>query len=78
MRTTANGLKGRTEWDAVNWRCANRNVRNLRRRIFRATQAGDWKTVAGLQKLMLRSHSNRLLAVRRVTQENKGKRTAGL
>ena len=78
MQTTANGPKGLTEWDAVNWRGVNRNVRNLRRRIFRATQTGDWKTVNGLQKLMLRSRSNRLSAVRRVTQENKGKRTAGL
>ena len=68
----------RTEWSAVNWRCANRNVRNLRRRIFRATQAEDWKTVNGLQKLMLRSYSNRLVSVQRVTQENRGKRTAGL
>jgi hypothetical protein len=38
VQTTANGPKGQTEWDTVNWRCANRNVRNLRRRIFRATQ----------------------------------------
>jgi RNA-directed DNA polymerase len=78
VQTTANGPTERTEWSAVNWRCANRNVRNLRRRIFRATQAEDWKTVNGLQKLMLRSYSNRLVAVRRVTQENRGKRTAGL
>ena len=78
MQTTANGPTGPSEWSAVNWRCAHRNVRNLRRRIFRATQAGDWKTVNGLQKLMLRSYSNRLVAVRRVTQENQGKRTAGL
>ena len=78
MQTTANGPTERTEWNTVNWRCAHRNVRNLRRRIFRATQAGDWKTVNGLQKLMLRSYSNRLVSVRRVTQENRGKRTAGL
>ena len=78
MQTSANGPTERTDWSAVNWRCANRNVRNLRRRIFRATQAEDWKTVNGLQKLMLRSYSNRLVSVRRVTQENRGKRTAGL
>ena len=78
MQTSANGPTERTDWSAVNWRCANRNVRNLRRRIFRATRAEDWKTVNGLQKLMLRSYSNRLVSVRRVTQENRGKRTAGL
>jgi len=69
---------GPTDWQHVNWRAANRQVRNLRRRIFRATQAGDWKTVLRLQKLMLRSYSNRLLAVRRVTQVNRGKKTAGV
>jgi RNA-directed DNA polymerase len=55
---------------------ANRNVRNLRRRIFRGTQAEDWKTVNGPEKLMLRSYSNRLVSVRRVTQENRGKRNS--
>jgi RNA-directed DNA polymerase len=78
MQLPANGPKGPTDWQTVNWRKANRQVRNLRRRIFRATDAGDWKTVLRLQKLMLRSYSNRLLAVRRVTQENRGKRTAGV
>jgi RNA-directed DNA polymerase len=34
-----------TDWQSVNWRKANRQVRNLRQRIFRATQAGDWNTV---------------------------------
>jgi RNA-directed DNA polymerase len=69
---------GQTDWTAVNWRVVNRNVRNLRRRIFRATQQGDYRKVASLQKLMLRSHANRLHAVRRVTQQNQGKRTAGV
>jgi RNA-directed DNA polymerase len=67
-----------TDWNSVNWRTANRNVRNLRRRIFRATQQGDFPKVASLQKLMLRSYANRLLAVRRVTQTNQGKRTPGV
>jgi hypothetical protein len=37
----ANGPEGRTGtvWDAIDWRRADRNVRNLRHRIFRATQA---------------------------------------
>ncbi len=78
MQTTANGPKGPTDWQSINWRKANRQVRNLRYRIFRASQAGDWKTVSRLQKLMLRSYSNRLLSVRRVTQVNHGKRTAGV
>jgi RNA-directed DNA polymerase len=69
---------GPTEWNSVNWRVVNRRVRTLRHRIFRASQQGDYRTVASLQKLMLRSYSNRLQAVRRVTQVNHGKRTAGV
>ena len=78
MLNTANVSKRTTEWHSVNWRKANKVVRNLRRRIFRATQEGNWQKVRNLQKLMLRSYSNALLAVRKATQENKGKRTAGV
>jgi hypothetical protein len=41
-------------WDAVNWRVVEDDVRRLRQRIFTATQAGDFKKVRNLQKLMLR------------------------
>lgn len=75
---SANETAGLTDWNAVNWRQVNRQVRNLRRRIFKAAQAGDDRKVRNLQKLMLRSHSNTLQSVRRVTQENAGKNTAGV
>src|SRR5437764_4465845 len=78
MRVIANGTERHTEWATVNWRQADRAVRNLRQRIFRATQEGDLKKVRSLQKLMLRSHANTLMSVRRVTQINRGKNTAGV
>jgi len=74
----ANGTERPTDWNAVNWRQAERNVRNLRQRIFRATQEGNLKKVRSLQKLMLKSHSNRLVSVRRVTQVSTGKNTPGV
>ena len=58
----ANGPERLTAWDALNRRKAQRLVRNLRQRIFRATQAGDWRKVRSLQKLMLRSHANTVLS----------------
>ncbi len=76
--TAVTGTERPTDWNRVNWRKANRNVRNLRQRIFRATQAGDRNTVRSLQRLMLRSRANTLVSVRRVTQVNPGKRTAGV
>ena len=66
------------EWDSVNWRVHEDNVRRLRQRIFTATQEGDWPKVRNLQKLMLRSRSNTLLSVRQVTQRNAGRKTAGI
>jgi RNA-directed DNA polymerase len=77
-RSSANGPERLTDWQYVDWHKANRMVRNLRQRIFAATQAKDWKKVHSLQKLLLRSHSNRLVSVRRVTQVNQGKYTPGI
>lgn len=67
-----------TVWNSVNWRKAGREVTRLRQRIFRAERSGDARKVRSLQKLMLRSYSNRLVAVRRVTQINRGRNTAGV
>jgi RNA-directed DNA polymerase len=65
-------------WHKVDWRAAEENVRRLRQRIFTASQAGDLKRVRNLQKLMLRSRSNTLVSVRRVTELNAGRKTAGI
>lgn len=76
---TTNGLKRQLEdWNQVNWKKVNKLVRNLRQRIFRARRFGDFRKLRSLQKLMLRSHTNLLLSVRRITQTNQGKVTAGI
>jgi RNA-directed DNA polymerase len=74
----ANVTQRTTEWQRVNWRKAHAVVRNLRQRIFKATRNNDVKRVRGLQKLLLKSYSNVLLSVRRVTQINAGKHTPGI
>lgn len=66
------------DWDAIWWRPIEDDVRRLRQRIFKASQEGDLKRVRNLQKLMLRSWSNTLVSVRRVTQHNAGRKTAGI
>jgi RNA-directed DNA polymerase len=66
------------KWDEINWRKLERNVFKLQKRIYQASKSGDWKRVKRLQKLLLKSKSAKLLAVRRVTQINKGKKTAGI
>src|SRR5829696_3906722 len=66
------------DWEAVDWRWVEDDVRRLRHRIFTASRAGDLKKVRNLQKLMLRSQANTLLSVRRVTEVNAGRKTAGV
>ena len=66
------------EWAALLWRKLEQHLYRLQKRIFKASARGDLKTVHKLQKLLMKSRSARLLAVRRVTQENQGKKTAGI
>ncbi len=54
-----------------------RNVRRIQVRIVKATQAGNWYKVRSLQRLLAHAFSGRVLAVKRVT-ENQGKRTSGV
>src|SRR6478609_2761509 len=76
---TVNGPEGDVvDWDAVDWRRVEDDVRRLRHRIFTATQTGDLTKVRNQQKLMLRSRANALCGVRRVTEINAGRKTAGV
>jgi RNA-directed DNA polymerase len=66
------------DWHAIDWWRVEDDVRRLRQRIFTASKAGDLARVRNLQKLMLRSRANTLLSVRRVTERNAGRLTAGV
>ena len=66
------------DWRAIDWKKVQREVFRLQKRIYRAARRGNWKQVRNLQRLMQRSWLARLLAVRRVTLDNRGKRTAGV
>jgi RNA-directed DNA polymerase len=65
-------------WHAIDWKSVHKKVNNLRKRIYRASANGDMKLAGNLQKLMLKSNSNKLLAIRRVTLVNQGKSTPGI
>ncbi len=66
------------EWHSIDWRKLERRVYKLQKRIYRASQRGDIKALRKLQKTLMKSWSARALAVRRVTQDNQGKKTAGV
>lgn len=65
-------------WKAIPWRKLEQHVFRIQKRIYRASQQGKTRTVQKLQKLLMKSEAARLLAVRRVTQDNQGKKTAGV
>ena len=66
------------EWDQTPWRKLERSVFKLQKRIYRASSRGDVKAVHRLQRLLIKSKGAALLSVRRVTQDNRGKKTAGV
>jgi RNA-directed DNA polymerase len=66
------------EWNAIPWRKLERNVFKLQQRIYQASSRGERQKVRKLQRLLINSWSAKALAVRRVTQDNSGKKTAGV
>ena len=64
-------------WKSIDWRKVHREVKSLQSRIVKAIKEGRHNKAKALQWMLTHSHSAKLLAVKRVT-ENTGKRTAGV
>jgi len=77
-KVTVSPTRAKCNWDQIDWSHCTQYVRSLRQEIFRATREGNLSKVRTLQRIMLRSEENRCLAVRRVTQVNRGKYTPGV
>src|SRR6266516_6888913 len=65
-------------WNRLPWRKVEQHVLRIQKRIYQASQRGNTRAVQKLQKLLMKSEAARLLAVRRVSQDNQGKKTAGI
>lgn len=66
------------EWNKLNWKKIQKSVFKLQKQIYKASQSGNTKQLRRLQKTMTRSWNAKLLATRTVTQDNQGKKTAGV
>jgi RNA-directed DNA polymerase len=66
------------DWACLPWRKLERHVYRLQKRMYRASCRGNVRAVHSLQRLLLKARAARCLAVRRVTQDNQGKKTAGI
>src|SRR2546430_10745363 len=64
------------DWASIPWRKLEMHVYRLQKRIYRAARRGNVQAVHSLQRLLMKSEAARCLAVRRVTQDNRGKNTA--
>ncbi len=65
-------------WIKLNWKKFRKDLFRLQCRVFKAVRAGDKRKALSLQKLILKSKAARLLAIRQVTCDYAGKKTAGI
>jgi RNA-directed DNA polymerase len=65
-------------WNKIDWKTVEIQVFKIQKRIYKASQRGDTKAIHKLQRLLTNSYYGKLLATRRVTQDNQGKKTAGI
>jgi N-terminal domain of reverse transcriptase len=77
QRAKTQGPSLMVAWQDIPWKQVHRHGFRLPKRMYRATLRGDVRTTHKLQKLMIKSWYARLLAVRRISQDNRGKKTAG-
>src|SRR2546425_12604720 len=66
-----------SDWKAIDWPTARREVRRLQLRIAKAIRAGKHGKAKALSWLLTHSRSDKMLAVKRGT-ENKGAKTTGV
>jgi RNA-directed DNA polymerase len=65
-------------WENLDWKSIRAHIARLQERIYQAARRDEIERVRKLQKLLIRSYSAKLLAVRQVTQDNSGKTTPGV
>ena len=78
MNTDESPMYKWNNWGDINWKVVERQVFKLQKRIYKASQRDDVKLIHRLQRLLTHSYYGKLWATRRVTQDNQGKKTAGV
>ena len=71
-------LKHKLPWKAIQWKRAQKVVTKLQQKIFQASLEQNNHKLQLYQNKLLNSDSAKRLAVRKVTQDNRGKKTAGV
>ena len=77
--SNTDSIKSNTvEWNEIDWRKVEKSVFKLQKRIYQASKDDNVRKLRRLQKTLLNSYYAKLLAVRRISQDNQGKKTAGV
>ncbi len=67
-----------SNWRDINWASSNDNVRKWQHKIYSASKVGEVKEVRRCQHAILGLMDSKLIAVRQITQDNKGRKTPGV
>ena len=78
MSKTDSIKQNTVEWNEIDWRKVEKSVFKLQKRIYQASKTDNVRKLRRLQKTLLNSYYAKLIAVRRVSQDNAGKKTAGV
>lgn len=65
-------------WHDIPWKKFQKKTYQLQNRIYKASRKNNIVKVISLQKRLFGTYEARMLAIRQVTQLNKGKKTAGI
>nr|WPV76427.1 RT-like putative protein [Naviculales sp.] len=66
------------QWRKVPWNKFDKQIRKIQVRIYNASIRNDLKQVRALQKVLVGQTSAKYIAVRRISQDNREKRSAGV
>jgi len=65
-------------WNDINWTLVQKRISRQQRRVYKASMEGNKAKVHAIQSRMIASLDAKLIAIRRITTENKGRNTAGV
>ncbi len=71
-------IRSKVDWNTINWRKVQLRIWRIQKKIYDCSRRNKKFKVIKLQKILINLLEAKLLAVRKVTQDNRGKKTAGV
>lgn len=68
----------KTNWGQIPWKTVDNYIWKMQTRIYKASLHGHKAEMQRLQDILINSNAAKCKAVRRVSQDNRGKKTAGV